>query len=109
CCAAATQARRPGFDPHRARRGLQAAGGMTSLRGCLFQAIIVVVVLCVGLTVAVGLALTRRAVDRGALRDLSHQADLIAGSQGIGASVTPHPEALRPYLDKQDETFIQTA
>ncbi|HEX3226718.1 MAG TPA: HAMP domain-containing sensor histidine kinase [Gaiellaceae bacterium] len=82
---------------------------MTSLRGRLFQAIVLVVVLCVGLTVAVGLALTRRAVDRGALRDLSHQADLIAGSQGIGASVTPHPEALRPYLDKQDETFIQTA
>jgi two-component system OmpR family sensor kinase len=82
---------------------------MTSLRGRLFQAIVLVVVLCVGLTVAVGLVLTRRAVDRGARLDLSHQADLIAGSQGIGASVTPHPEALRPYLDRQNETFIQTS
>jgi signal transduction histidine kinase len=82
---------------------------MTSLRGRLFQAIVLVVVICVGLTVAVGLVLTRRAVDRGALHDLSHQADLIAGSQGIGASVTPHFESLRPYLDRQHETFIQTA
>jgi signal transduction histidine kinase len=81
---------------------------MTSLRGRLFQAIVLVVVLCVGLTVGVGLVLTRRAVDHGALRDLSHQADLVAGSQGIGASVAPHPEALRPYFDQQNETFIQT-
>jgi two-component system sensor histidine kinase BaeS len=82
---------------------------MTSLRGRLFQAIVLVVVLCVGLTVAVGLVLTRRAVDRGALRDLSHQADLIAGSQGIESRVSPDPESLRPYLDRQDETFITTS
>jgi two-component system sensor histidine kinase BaeS len=82
---------------------------MTSLRARLFQAIVLVVVLCVGLTVAVGLVLTRRAVDRGALRDLSHQADLIAGSQGIESRVSPDPESLRPYFDRQDETFITTA
>jgi len=81
---------------------------MTSLRARLFQAIVLVVVICVGLTVAVGLALTRRAVDRGALRDLSHQADLISGSQSQGLTVTPHFEGLRPYLNRQDETFIDT-
>jgi two-component system sensor histidine kinase BaeS len=82
---------------------------MTSLRRRLFQAIVLVVVLCVGFTVAVGLVLTRRAVDRGALRDLAHQADLIAGSQGISVSVTPHFAQLKPYLARQHERAIDTA
>jgi signal transduction histidine kinase len=82
---------------------------VTSLRRRLFQAIVLVVVLCVGLTVAVGLVLTRRAVDRGALRDLSHQADLIAGSQGTGIVVTPHFEQLAPYLARQHESFLNDA
>jgi signal transduction histidine kinase len=82
---------------------------VTSLRRRLFQAIVLVVVLCVSLTVAVGLVLTRRAVDRGALRDLSHQADLIAGSQGTGIVVTPHFEQLLPYLARQHESFLNDA
>ncbi len=82
---------------------------MTSLRRRLFQAIVLVVVLCVGLTVAVGLVLTRRAVDRGALRDVSHQADLIAGSQGTGIVVTPHFEQLAPYLAQQHESSYDDA
>ncbi len=76
---------------------------MTSLRSRLFQAILLVVVICIGLTLAVGLVLTRRAVDRGALRDVSHQADLIAGSQGTGIVVTPHFKQLAPYLKQQHE------
>jgi signal transduction histidine kinase len=76
---------------------------MTSLRSRLFQAIVLVVVICIGLTLAVGLVLTRRAVDRGALRDVSHQADLIAGSQGTGIVVTPHFKQLAPYLKQQHE------
>ena len=43
---------------------------MNSLRGRLFGAIALTVAICVALTVAVGLVLTRRAVDRGSLRDL---------------------------------------
>jgi two-component system OmpR family sensor kinase len=82
---------------------------MTSLRRRLFQAIVLVVVLCVGLTVAVGLVLTRRAVDRGALRDLSHQADLIVGSQQTGVVVTPHFAELLPYFERQKETYLETA
>jgi len=82
---------------------------VTSLRRRLFQAIVLVVVLCVGLTVAVGLVLTRRAVDRGALRDLSHQADLIVGSQQTGVVVTPHFAELLPYFERQKETYLETA
>ena len=57
------------------------------LRARLFQAIGVVVLICVALTIGVGVVLTRRAVERATLRDLAHQADLIAASQrgGIGS------------------------
>ena len=82
---------------------------MTSLRSRLFQAIVLVVVICIGLTVAVGLVLTRRAVDRGALGDVSHQADLIAGSQGTGIVVTPHFKQLAPYLKQQHEKSSDNA
>src|SRR3954462_14273548 len=76
---------------------------MTSLRTRLFQAIVLVVVLCVGLTVAVGLVLTRRAVDRATLHDVSHQADLIALSQDVKSTVSPltNLPALAPYFKKQ--------
>ena len=80
-----------------------------SLRARLFQAIVLVVVLSIGLTVAVGLVLTRRAVDHGALRDLAHQADLIAGSQGISVSVTPHFAQLKPYFKRQQERTLGSA
>jgi signal transduction histidine kinase len=82
---------------------------MTSLRSRLFQAILLVVVICIGLTLTVGLVLTRRAVDRGALRDVSHQADLIAGSQGTGIVVTPHFKQLAPYLKQQHEKSSDNA
>jgi signal transduction histidine kinase len=80
---------------------------MTSLRSRLFQAIALVVVLSVGLTVAVGLVLTRRAVDRANLRDLSHQADLIAGSQDIKSTLSPltYLPQLKPYLERQHEDY----
>jgi two-component system sensor histidine kinase BaeS len=80
---------------------------VTSLRTRLFWAIALTVAICVGLTVVIGLVLTRHAVDRGALRDLSHQADLIAGSQGTGIVVTPHFEQLGPYLQRQHESSRQ--
>ncbi|MHB8469970.1 MAG: hypothetical protein ACYDCH_09480, partial [Gaiellaceae bacterium] len=79
-----------------------------SLRSRLFQAIALTVAVCVGLTVVVGLALTRRAVDRGALLDVSHQADLIAGSQGVESTITPHFRELKQYLKRQNETYRTT-
>jgi len=53
----------------------------TSLRSRLFQAIGVVVLICVALTIGLGLVLTRRAVEKATLRDLAHQAELIAKLQ----------------------------
>jgi len=63
---------------------------VTSLRTRLFRAIALIVLLCVALTFAVGLALTRRAVDSATLKDLAHQADLIAGSQATALSPLTH-------------------
>ena len=83
---------------------------MNSLRTRLFGAIALTVAICVALTVAVGIVLTRRAVDRGALRDLSHQADLIAGAQSKELSPLTHLPDLLPYLHRQDETYqVSTA
>jgi len=74
------------------------------LRARLFRAIGVVVLICVALTIGLGLVLTRRAVEKATLRDLAHQAALIAGGQetGLGTNL----QALRPYLG-QDETALK--
>jgi signal transduction histidine kinase len=79
---------------------------MTSLRSRLFQAIVLVVVICIGLTVGVGLVLTRRAVDKATLLDVSHQADLIATSQNVNSVILPFSklDQLKPYFDKQHLT-----
>ena len=53
------------------------------LRSRLFQAIGIVVLICVAFTIGVGLVLTRREVKKSALRDLAHQVDLIRANQGI--------------------------
>ena len=62
-----------------------------SLRSRLFQAIGIVVLICVALTIGVGLVLTQREVKNSALRDLAHQVDLIAANQGVSTA-----EALQP-------------
>jgi two-component system sensor histidine kinase BaeS len=74
-----------------------------SLRSRLFQAIVLVVVVCVGLTVGVGLVLTRRAVDKATLADVSHQADLIATSQNVNSVILPLSKLgeLQAYFGKQ--------
>ncbi|HJU37017.1 MAG TPA: HAMP domain-containing sensor histidine kinase [Gaiellaceae bacterium] len=53
------------------------------LRSQLFRAIGVVVLICVALTIGLGLVLTQREVKKSALRDMAHQVDLIAGNQGV--------------------------
>jgi two-component system OmpR family sensor kinase len=77
------------------------------LRARLFQAIGVVVLICVALTIGIGLVLTRRAVERATLRDLAHQADLIAASQRSGVSslnnLQPRIEAI---LNRQHELVL---
>jgi two-component system sensor histidine kinase BaeS len=77
-----------------------------SLRSRLFQAIGVVVIICVSLTIGLGLVLTRRAVERATLLDLSHQADLIAPS--VSNSQVPQNSlaALKPFFKPQGELAL---
>ncbi|HXH98148.1 MAG TPA: hypothetical protein VNH40_13155, partial [Gaiellaceae bacterium] len=78
------------------------------LRARLFRAIGVVVLLCVALTIGLGLVLTRRAVDRATLEDLAHQADLIAGTQRIALSPLTYLPQLKPYFARQHERALTT-
>jgi len=82
---------------------------MTSLRTRLSLAIVLVVGLCIGLTVGVGLVLTRRAVDKATLLDVSHQADLIATSQDVNSTILPLSKLnlLGPYFKKQHLTPLR--
>jgi two-component system, OmpR family, sensor kinase len=79
-----------------------------SLRRRLFGAIALTVVMCVGLTVAVGLVLTRRAVDRAVLRDVAHQADLVAMSQDVSRTPSPLTNLPTDYFEKQHMTVLKT-
>ena len=79
---------------------------MTSLRTRLFRAIALIVLLCVALTFAVGLVLTRRAVDAATVKDVAHQADLIAGSQRTALSPLTHLPELQHYFDLQHESYL---
>jgi signal transduction histidine kinase len=78
------------------------------LRSRLFRAIGVVVLLCVALTIGLGLVLTRRAVDQATLDDLAHQADLIAGTQRIALSPLTYLPQLKPYFARQHERALTT-
>jgi len=75
-----------------------------SLRSRLFQAIGVVVIICVALTIGLGLVLTRRAVEHATLLDLSHQADLIAPSVSNAQVPENSLAALKKFFKPQDET-----
>jgi signal transduction histidine kinase len=77
------------------------------LRWRLFRAIGVVVLICVALTIGLGLVLTRRAVDKATLRDVAHQADLIAATQATGSSTLKNLEArIGPMLNRQHEFVL---
>ncbi|MGH2977896.1 MAG: HAMP domain-containing sensor histidine kinase [Gaiellaceae bacterium] len=73
----------------------------SDLRSRLFRAIGVVVLICVALTIGVGLVLTHRAVEHATLKDLAHQAHLIAANQGIKSP--NHLPPLPPSFRKQGE------
>jgi signal transduction histidine kinase len=74
------------------------------LRSRLFQAIGLVVLICVAFTIGIGLVLTRRAVERATLRDLSHQVDLIAALQGVSAA--NHLPTLPKSSREQGESLV---
>jgi len=82
---------------------------VVSLRTRLFQAVAVIVLLCIGLTLGLGLLLTRRAVDRATLQDVVHQAELIAERERVAVVPFTFLKPLRPYLAKQHEIYHTTA
>lgn len=75
------------------------------LRRRLLFAILVIVVLSIGVTFAVGVVLSRQAVERANLDDLAHQADLIAERESQSDVLLPFSrlERLRPFLDRHDQ------
>jgi two-component system sensor histidine kinase BaeS len=73
------------------------------LRRRLFFATALIVVASIGVTFAVGVLLTRRAVERANLDDLGHQADLLAQREREALLAFAKLRTLRIYLDKQDE------
>jgi len=75
------------------------------LRARLFRAIGVVVLICVALTIGLGLLLTQRAVKRATLKDLAHQADLIAKTQKKGLGSRATLVKLKPYFRQQHESY----
>jgi two-component system, OmpR family, sensor kinase len=76
----------------------------SGLRSRLFRAIGVVVLICVALTIGLGLVLTRRAVERATLHDLSHQADLIAKGKPL-SGVKGLPELPAALLRQHEQVL----
>src|SRR6476646_5252374 len=65
------------------------------------------VLICVALTIGLGLVLTQREVKKSALRDLAHQVDLIVGNQGVSSVKALRPK-IQAILNKspQHEIFL---
>ena len=82
---------------------LRARGRRRSLRTNLFVAIVLVVVLSIGLMLAVGSVLTRRAVERATLKDVAHQADLLAARERESIFPCARLKDIRPYFSRQNE------
>ena len=80
-----------------------------TLRARLFVAILVVALLSLALALAIGAVLTRRAVERNTLKDVSAQLDLLVERER-DALLPFSPStlrALRPFLERQDERVVQ--
>jgi signal transduction histidine kinase len=82
---------------------------VTSLRTRLLRAIALIVALCVGLTVGVGLVLTRRAVDNSTLQDLALQATLIAQRERVSLVPFAYLKSLDPLFARQHEMYLLDA
>jgi signal transduction histidine kinase len=67
-------------------------------------AIVLVVVLSIGLMLAVGSVLTRRAVEQATLKDVAHQADLLAARERTAIFPCARLKDIRPYFSRQNET-----
>ena len=74
-----------------------------TLRTNLFVAIVLVVVLSIGLMLVVGSVLTRRAVERATLKDVAHQADILAARESVAVFPCIRLKDIRPYFSRQNE------
>jgi two-component system OmpR family sensor kinase len=79
---------------------------LPSLRSRLFRAIAVIVLLCVALTIGLGLVLTLRAVDRATLDDVRHQASLIRAREQAAVSAYTDLVQVEPLLRKQHQLYV---
>jgi two-component system, OmpR family, sensor kinase len=77
-----------------------------SLRMQLLAAIVVVVLLAAAISLVVGAVLTRRAVDRSVLQDVTQQADLLAERERAALLPLGDLESLRTFLTRQRERAV---
>ncbi len=80
---------------------------LQSLRGRLFAAIAVVALLSLALALALGAILSRRAVERNTLRDVSAQFDLLAEREREALVPFARLKSLQEFLDRQEERVVQ--
>src|SRR2546423_6572748 len=79
----------------------------SGLRSRLFRAISVVVLICVALTIGLGVVLTYRAVQRATLDDVGKQADLIAAElQSSVLTLQTLQARIGPTLNRQHEHVL---
>ena len=82
---------------------------LRSLRVRLLAAIGIVAVLSVALALAIGAALTRRAVERNTLRDLSAQADLLVSRERSALlPLARGRDELERFLERRQDTELVT-
>jgi two-component system, OmpR family, sensor kinase len=80
-----------------------------TLRGRLFAAIGLVALLSLALTLAIGAVLTRRAVERNTLQDVSAKFDVIVAREKEAVRSFARLAALEPFLERQDERVVRVA
>jgi two-component system sensor histidine kinase BaeS len=74
-----------------------------TLRGRLFAAIALIVLLSLGLTLGIGLWLTKRSVEHASLRALAKQASVLAERERIATFPFAHLRLLRSFVERLDE------
>ena len=79
-----------------------------SLRARLFAAIALVALLSLALALAIGAVLTRRAVERNTVRDVSAQLDLLAERERDAVLPFSRLRSLQEFLDRQDQRVVRS-
>ncbi len=80
---------------------------LDSLRARLFAAIALVALLSLALALALGAFVTRRAVERNTLRDVSAQFDLLVERERESILPFSRLRSLQVFLDRQDERVVR--